>query len=198
MVAPVTKVARAAVRPISRRLPSALLEPYDLESFVADLEAPRRLVLVPEGRTLADDLAFVRSARQRALWPAPPPELGGAIAGLRGSHDEPPGSRPRRSASSALLLEGEVTPDRARRAAAAAAPRDWIVERVQLVRIAAGQLDELRRKGIRWSVLDPVEVVAVLAGESLASARRLWSRLLPSGVPVWVVPERGSKPRRAK
>lgn len=198
MVAPVTKVARAAVGPISRRLPAALLEPYDLESFVADLEAPRRLVLVPAGRTLADDLAFVRSTRRRALWPAPPPELAGAIAGLRGSHDEPQESRPRRTASSALLLEGEVTPDRARRAAAAGAPRDWIVERVQMVRIAAARLEELSRKGIRWSVLDPVEVVALLAGESLASARRLWSRLLPGGLPVWVVPDRRSKPRRAK
>jgi hypothetical protein len=188
VVAPVTKIARSAVRSLARRLPAARLEPYSLESFLADLEAPGRIVLVPAGRRLAEDLEFVRSVRRRVLWPAPSAALAGAIAGLRGSHDDRPGRPPRRSGSSALLLEGDVTPDRARSAAAAGAPRDWIVERVQRVRIREKRLDELRRRGIRWAVLDPVEVVALAARDSFADARRLWGRLLPARVAVWRIP----------
>jgi hypothetical protein len=166
------------------------LVPLSLSRFLSDRNAPARIVLCPAGGSLADDLAFLESARRRALWPAPGIDLWGAIAGLRGSHEEVPESAPRPASgssrrTSALFLEGDVTRASARRAAASGAPRHWIVERVQRVRIPEFDLEELRLLGIRWSVLEPVEVVALVATDALAAARPKWARWLPEGLPVW-------------
>jgi hypothetical protein len=192
LVSPTLAAARESRSSV--RLPGARLVPFSLGSYARDPQAPLRIVLCPAGSSLEDDLRFLREARRGVLWPPPAAEVWSAIAGLRGSHDAPPGgaaAAPGRSGRrSALLLEGDVTLDRARQAAASGAPRDWIVERVQRVRIASVGLDELRRLGIRWSTLEPVEVVALVASARLAGERRRWAKLLPSNVPVWGIAAR--------
>lgn len=187
LVSPTLAAARESRSEV--RLPGARLVPVSLGTYARDPRAPLRIVLCPAGGGLEDDLRFLRQARRAVLWPPPATEVWNAIAGLRGSHDPPP---PRATASpersgrrSALLLEGDVTLDRARQAAASGAPRDWIVERVQRVRIGPKGLDELRRLGIRWATLEPVEVVALVASPALASARSRWRSLLPKDVAVW-------------
>jgi hypothetical protein len=161
-----------------------------LAAFAADPKAPSSVVLCPAGRTVEDDVRFLRDARRAILWPVASAEIWSAIAGLRGSHDAPPaGAPPMRGAKGrhgALLLEGIVTLDRARRAAdSAARPRDWIVERVQNVSISRSDLDALARQGIRWTVLYPVRLVALAASDALIRARARWARLLPPDVAVW-------------
>ncbi len=190
IVGPTAAVARAIVPQLARLLPEAALSAFSLDRFLSDRRAPARIVLCPAGRSVRDDVAFLESARRRALWPRPGGELAGAIAGLRGSHDEqhagpaqPPAGRGRTTA--ALLLEGDVTSARAERAADSGAPRQWIVERVQSVRISPTGLEELRRLGIRWSALEPVEVIALAASPELARAPSRWSSRLPAGVLVW-------------
>jgi hypothetical protein len=192
LVGPDVMIARALRTAVAARLPGARLEPFSLARLARDPNAPLRTVLCPSGTSLAADLEFLRSARRKVLWPTPGADLWGAIAGLRGAHDTAPrGARPpapgRSGRRTALLLEGNVTFDRAQNAASSGAPRDWIVERVQRVRIGESGLQELRRLGIRWSVLEPVEVVALSASASLARARHLWAKLLPSNVRVWVM-----------
>ena len=172
-------------------MPAFSLVSLSLARFLSDRGAPSRVVLCPEGASLPADLAFLESARRRALWPPPGIDLWGAIAGLRGSHEAAPRSAsipgPGRSRrTSALLLEGDVTPAHARRAAASGAPRHWIVERVQRVRISEAGLEELRLRGIRWSVLEPVEVIGVAASPALANSRGRWKGWLPAKVPLWV------------
>jgi hypothetical protein len=196
LVSPTAAAARQSGSGVAPRLRGARLVPVSLARYARDLQAPLRIVLCPAGGRVDDDLRFLREARRAILWPPPVAELWNAIAGLRGSHDSPPEravAAPERSGRrSALLLEGDVTLDRARRAASSGAPRDWIVERVQRVRIASTGLDELRRLGIRWATLEPVEVVALLASPALARARPRWARLLPDGTPTWTL-ARGSR-----
>lgn len=203
IVGPTAAVARAFKPRLARLLPDATLSVFSLDRFLSDRRAPGRVVLCPAGRSVRDDIAFLVDARRRALWPRPGDELAGAIAGLRGSHDErhsapdrPRGGRARTVA--ALLLEGDVTSARAHRAAASGAPRNWIVERVQSVRIPSAGLEELRRLGIRWAALEPVEVVALAASLELALAPSRWASRLPAGVPVWTAPstDRPAKRRR--
>lgn len=173
------------------RLPGARLRPISLARYASDPAAPLKIVLCPAGNSVADDLEFLRAARRAALWPPPTAELWSAIAGLRGSHDAPPSTAPpgaRRG--SALLLEGNLSLPRARRAVSSGAPRDWIVERVQRVRVGRSGLDELRRLGIRWAVLEPVEVVALAASPALARARSRWAKYLPTDVALWTLPSR--------
>ena len=76
----------------------------------------------------------------------------------------------------------------ARRATDSGGPRHWIVERVQRVRIPEAGLEELRLRGIRWSVLEPVEVVGIAASAALADSRARWRTLVPPDVRVWVFP----------
>ena len=189
LVWPTATVARSFEAALARRFHYDRLQPVSLSRFVSDRRAPVRIVLCPAGRSLADDLAFLRAARRRALWPPPAAEVWSAIAGLRGSHDLAPDVAPlppptRSGRRAALLLEGDVTPDRARRAAAAPAPRLWIAERVQRVRLGEALLEELRRTGIRWSVLEPVEVVAVVVSPELTRASSRWSRWIPRAVSI--------------
>lgn len=194
LLGPTTGAARRLASRLQARLPAFSLVPISLARFLSDRQAPSRVVLCPEGVSLSEDLVFLESARRRALWPPPGVDLWGAIAGLRGSHEEAPESAPipgpRRSRrTSALLLEGDVTPAGARRALASGAPRLWIVERVQRVRISEAGLEALRLRGIRWSVLEPVEVIGVAASPGLANSRGRWKRWLPAKVPVWVFPK---------
>jgi hypothetical protein len=195
LVGPTPAAARRFVPLLENRLPGFSLVPLSLARFLSGREAPSRIVLCPAGASLAGDLLFLDAVRRRVLWPPPGVDLWGAIAGLRGSHDDPPrGARaPRPGGSgraSALLLEGDVTPASARRAAASSgAPRLWIVERVQRVRVPEAVLAGLRRQGIRWSVLEPVEVIGLAASPALAAARSRWKRFLPAEVPVWIFPK---------
>jgi len=146
-----------------------------------------------EAHAYESGVAFLKEVRTRVLWPPPGVDLWSAIAGLLGSHEAPPPGAPTPAAgrrrTSALLLEGDVTPAIARRADAAGAPRHWVVERVQRVRIPRSGLESLARRGVRWSVLQPVEVVGIALSPELASARQRWKRLLPPDVPVWVFPK---------
>jgi hypothetical protein len=195
LVSPTLAAARESRSSV--RLPGARLVPISLGNYARDPGAPLRIALCPAAVNLEDDLRFLRDARRGILWPPPAAEIWNAIAGLRGSHDAPPGraagATDRSGRRSALLLEGNVTLARARRAASSGAPRDWIVERVQRVRIASAGLEELRGLGIRWATLEPVEVVALVASPALAAARIRWRSFLPSDTPVWMRMPSGSK-----
>ena len=189
LVGPTSPVARALAVRLAPRLAPFRVSTYSLDRFLADRDAPARIVLCPAGRNVRDDLAFLEDVRRRALWPRPGSELAGAIAGLRGDHDAPvPGHAPRwaaRGRTTALLLEGDVTRDRAGRAVDSGAPRHWVVERVQRVRIPAGGVEELRRLGIRWSAINPIEVIALAASPALTRIPSRWAPRLPAGIPVW-------------
>ena len=194
LLGPTPAAARRLVPRLRRRLSGYTLVPLSLARFLSDRRAPSRVVLCPAGGSLAGDLESWDAVRRRELGPPPGVDLWGAIAGLRGSHDEPPpGARapkPGRShRTSALLLEGDVTPESALRAAASAAPRLWIVERVQSVRLPKGLQERLQLGGIRWSVLEPVEVIGLAATPELAGARARWRKSLPADVRVWVFPK---------
>ena len=194
LLGPTPDASRGFVPRLERRLSAFTLVPLSPARFLSDRRAPSRVVLCPRGASLPADLAFLESMRRRVLWPPPGVDLWGAIAGLRGSHEEPPRDAPtpgpgRSRRISALLLEGDVTPASARRAMALGAPRHWIVERVQRVRIPEAGLERLRFRGIRWSVLEPVEVIGIAASSALASDPGRWRSFLPADVPVWVFPK---------
>jgi hypothetical protein len=123
LVAPTLSRARGAASALERRA-AAGLSPFSLASYLASASAPRQVVLCPAGRSAAEDIAFLRRARDRILWEAPDDVLYGAIAGFLGLPDSldrgPLGRRTRRGAaagrreSEALLLEGIVDRARAR------------------------------------------------------------------------------------
>ncbi len=190
LVAPTLHQARCCAPSVAKRLKRRTLRPFSLEGFLASAEAPDRIVLCPAGKAVAKDLVFLRKARERALWTAPEADLDAAIAGLLGypmaGAARKPSSRGRADLKTALLLEGIVTPARAR-AATTSQIRHWIVENVRRVRLKGKELEKLRRQGIRWSVLQPVRVVAVLASFDLARARARWKSLLPARTLIWVV-----------
>jgi hypothetical protein len=194
VIAPTPALARAAAEFLAGRLEDDLC-PFALPDYLASLRAPERIVLCPSGRSLASDVNFLASARERVLWGAPEETLSGAIEGLRGAPPPAParGSlrrvRPvRRRAgetAAALLLEGAVTPARAR-ALMSQDARLWIVENPRRVRVSPGLMEELRRLGVRWAALEPVSLVALLASPRLARARSRWGHLLPRATPVWI------------
>jgi hypothetical protein len=196
LVGPTLAAAREARFVAASRLPMARFRPVSLARYASDPEAPLKIVLCPTGKSVAEDLEFLRSARRAALWPPPTAEVWSAIAGLRGSHDPPPSTAPPGAArrGSALLLEGNVSLGRARRAVSSGAPRDWIVERIQRVRVGRNGLDELHRLGIRWAVLEPVDVIALAASPALARARSRWTKYLPADAAVWTLPSRSGRP----
>jgi hypothetical protein len=183
--------ARAAVRALASRLPKACLEAFSLAAYLEAPDAPARVILCAARGPAAAGIAFLRASASRLLWPAPPEDLREAIAGLLPLPETPPlrrGRAPRRrnsgEARSALLLEGEVHPARAR-AALAAAAREWIVESVRHVRVGRRGLAALTRAGVRWSSLAPVELAGIYA--AAAVARRL-ERELPRETKVWIMP----------
>ena len=155
-----------------------------LARYSSDRNAPLSIVVCPTGARVRADVAFLENVRRKVAWPPPSEELWSAIAGLRGSHDAPPvgalPTRGRRRRRTALLLEGDVTLERARRAASAGGPSDWIVERVQRVRIGSKERDELESLGIRWAALEPVEVRAIVVTPALLRVRRRWKTWFPA------------------
>ena len=174
-----TRTTRVAIT----RLTHTRCVRMSLARYSRDRAAPLSIVLCPTGAHVQEDVAFLENVRRKVAWPPPSAELWSAIAGLRGSHDPPPaGALPGRGRSrrgAALLLEGDVTLERARRAVASGAPRDWIVERVQRVRGTAEERKQLDRLGVRWSVLAPVEVRAVVVTPLLLRARNRWENWFP-------------------
>ena len=162
------------------------LAPFTLEYFLASRRAGPAFVLDVGGGSTAHAIAFFERVRRRLLWPPPSARLGAAIAGLR----EPPaairGPRPRGTSASGLLLEGTVTPTRARRALRRTElSRDWIVEDPRRVRISDDELAELAREGVRWFALMPLELVAVVAGPALRRRLPRGRNGVPRGTPVW-------------
>ena len=187
----ITRTLRAAID----RLRGLECVRMSLDRYSSDREAPLSIVVCPKGEGVGDDFAFLEDVRRRIAWQPPSSEVWTAIAGLRGSHDTPPaGSLPPGRGSrrrTALLLEGDVTLERAQRAVASGAPRDWIVERVQCVRVRPRERDEIDRLGVRWSVLEPVEVRAIVATPALLRVRRRWAKWF-AGAQVWLAgPDRG-------
>lgn len=195
LVAPTLSRARGAASALERRA-EASLSLFSLAGYLASPSAPRQVILCPAGRSVAEDIAFLRRARDRTLWEAPDDVLYGAIAGFLGLPDSPDrgplGRRTRRRAaagrreSEALLLEGIVNRARARTLLEKTA-RVWIVERPGRVRLDRRTMDGLHQCGVRWRALEPVTVVAVLASPALARARSRWKRLLPAGTRVLVL-----------
>jgi hypothetical protein len=171
--------------------------PAALSAYLADPQAPPRVILCATRGPSARGLAFLARASERLLWPAPPADIDAAIGGLRERDFGRSPGRPARHERlrTALLLEGRVDPNRARAALAAverAGPRDWIVESARHVRVTGAGLAALARAGIRWSALEPVELVAVYVSEDVARALRLRKGTSPR-TPVWVRPRRGRR-----
>ena len=186
LVAPTRTRARTAAAALRRAGVARRFSPWSLDALLRSRAIPEELVLCPAGATVAGDLAFLEEAGARLLWPAPPPPLFNAVAGLIGGVAERPFTRRSPAPTPpALLLEGRVTPARARRALASDA-RTWIVRRAADVRLSPAELSALADRGVRWTVLSPVRVHAVAASPALARSRA-WRRLLPARTPVWVV-----------
>ncbi len=188
------------VRTASRRAPGvaarargAAVEPYSLSSYLGAADPPSRVVLCPAGASLPADVRFLSRIARRLLWPAPPARLAEAIGGLRGEEGTASPARgarrpaPRPRAGMAVLLEGVVDAARAEAALRHPGTRDWIVETPTRVRLGMRRLAALERAGVRWSALEPVEVIAVCASPALARAGKAWRALLPPRTPVWVV-----------
>ena len=173
----------------SRRAPNTRIERFSLDGYLAAGHASDLVALCPRGDDLDADLAFLRAAKARLLWPAPPRDIADAIGGLL--TDAPPATgRPplRRTGplSAALLLEGGVTRGRAH-ASLASPVRLWVVESVRCVRLSDTDLAELARAGVRWAALRPVKIVGLIASPALAKARSRWGRWLGARLPVWIV-----------
>ena len=202
-VGPGRRSAIGAADMVAASLPKARVEAYSLAGYLAATRAPHRIVLCPAGLSTAADLRFLGLAVERLLWPAPPRGLRAAIGGIR-----PHGDRPRREqaqsrsdaqravpgrVASAVLLEGRVGASRALSALAASGPRDWIVESARHVRIPARLHRTLARAGIRWSALEPIELVGLYARPALARTRGKWKALLPARTRVWIAAPRPAR-----
>jgi hypothetical protein len=157
----------------------------------AEPEAP--IVLCPEGRSVAADQGFLRAARRRAFWSAPPGLLRDAVAGLLTlpAPEGPPTAGPRGGPGAAILLEGTVDARRAERASASREPRLWILQDPRRLRIPERLRQRLERRGVRFCALRPLEVAAVVASPRLAAARSRWMGLFPPGTRVLVPAARG-------
>lgn len=196
LVAPTLARARGAAAALEGRLPAGHT-PFSLIGYLTSPRPPRQVVLCPSGRSVTEDIAFLRRLRDRVLWEPPDDVLYGAIAGLLGSRaglpdNGPVGRRARQGRNQgkpeteALLLEGIVDASRAR-ALLDRSARLWIVESPGRVRLDRRMMDHLRQSGVRWRALEPVTVVAVLTSPALARARSRWRSLLPAGVRITVL-----------
>ncbi|MEP6995625.1 MAG: hypothetical protein ABI968_13965 [Acidobacteriota bacterium] len=199
-IAPGGKLTRKIAAEIGAGLPGVDLTVRSISGYLASPGSGRRVLLCPAGRSLSRDLGFLRRAARKLLWSAPTADFRDAIGGLR-TRDVVPRAAPApqsggsaRGLAAALLLEGHVDAARARAALESAAPRDWIVESPRHVHLPERLRHALERAGVRWSALEPVELVAVYAAPALARARAQWKRVLPAGTRVWV---RGSDFRTA-
>jgi len=184
VVGPRHSDARRAAALVARARPGVQLLPMTLPDYLARCGRPPMPVVLagfasgPRSR----DAAFVEAARARLLWQRPSPDAYDAISGLM---TELPARRRKRSAAPAdpgpyLLLEGDVAAARARRVLASPVRR-WIVEHVGRVRISHSRLAALAARGVRWSVLWPVRIVAVVDARSRPPAVR--SRAKTKGKP---------------
>jgi hypothetical protein len=161
------------------------LAPYSLESFLRSRGRVRGVVIEAGDRSPARAVEFIRRVARRLLLPPPSARLGAAIAGLRDTAEEIP-SQATDTGTSGLLLEGAVTPARARRALARSElSRDWIVEDPRRVRIPEEQLEELAREGVRWFALRPIELLAVVAEPGLRRRLRGAGSVIPRSTPLW-------------
>jgi len=192
VIAETLRAARiAASRLAATSRLGAPLTPCTPASYLRREAAPSRVVLCASSRSPGRAASFLRSCAQRLLWPAPPGDLRRAIDGIRsgGGHPRllkrlPPA--PRRRVTSARLLEGRVDGPRAAAALEAGRPLDWIVESPRHVRLTDRQLAALGERGVRWSALEPVELVAVFAPSAPAGSGRGWTRAVGRGVPLWI------------
>jgi hypothetical protein len=194
VVAATAAEARDAAAALPLRTPGSRLVPAALAAYLGDPAAPARIVLCATRGPAGRGLAFLTRASARLLWPAPPADIDAAIGGLRDADHAPRRGGTARGGRlrAALLLEGPVDAFRTRAAFAAvenAGPRDWIVESARHVRLSGPRLAALARAGVRWSALEPVELVAVYAGAAVARSLRgrAW---LPRRTPVWITPGR--------
>jgi len=203
-IAPGGRLSAGAAAALDVALRGAPRTTRSLSGYLASPQASSRVLLCPAGTSLASDLAFLRRAARRLLWPAPPADFRLAIGGIRTPAVlliSAAGRPPRRRAGdtiAAFLLEGIVGPERMRAVLASGAPRDWIVESPRHVALTAERLRVLERAGIRWSALEPVEVVAIYATPGLVRARRRWRRLLPPRTPLWIREAASSRPARPR
>ena len=194
VIAATTAEASQAAAALGTHAPAFRLVPSSFAAYVASFDAPSRVILCATRGPASRSIAFLHRAAARLLWPAPPADIDSAIGGLRESHASPPagpaGSPARRSRPLrvALLLEGKVDRARTRAALASDGPRDWIVESPRHVDVPERALESLARAGVRWSVLQPVELVAIYAAGSVARTLRgrAW---LPAGI-VSITPGR--------
>jgi hypothetical protein len=199
LVAATAAEAQRAARDLGARGSSLRLQPASLSDYLASAEAPARVILCALQADAPRALAFLGRAAARLLWPAPPQDIDSAIGGLHDSHAEPPAAagvsasrrRPDRLRV-ALLLEGRVDGPRTRAALASDGPQDWIVESPRHVGVSERDLASLARAGVRWSVLRPVELLAVYVPESVARTlnRRPW---LPPRTPIWIKKRRAAR-----
>ncbi|HEY6051200.1 MAG TPA: hypothetical protein VIZ58_08115 [Thermoanaerobaculia bacterium] len=198
VVAPTKAAARSAARALSHRLPGARLHPLSEAGFLRT-ETLLPLILAPGAGDAASRARFFDRARARLLWSAPASDLYAAIEGVITTL---PRRRPRSSSaargdlSTALLLEGEVGPDRAR-AALRSPVRHWIVEHPGRVKLSPRALERLRNAGVTWSALEPVHLLgvalAVRSGGSPFRKAALW-RLAPPRIRRAGSPARGGRP----
>jgi hypothetical protein len=131
------------------------------------------------------------------LWPAPASDLyaaiEGVLTGLPRRRERPP-SASSGDFATALLLEGEVGPDRMK-AALASPVRRWIVEHPGRVNLSRADLRRLRDCGVEWSALEPVLLLGIALGGRAGGA--------PNGYPfrkaaVWRITPAGSRARARK
>jgi hypothetical protein len=204
-IAPSGRLSRADQAAIAARVPGAALSVRSISGYCAAPGADSRILICPAGSSVARDLAFLRRAAERLLWPSPSSDFRDAIAGLRAGSARPRLARHRTAAAtrgagetvSALLLEGRVGPARMRALLASRGPREWIVETPGHVELPARWAPRLARAGVRWSALEPVELVALYAAPALARASSRWRTLLPPRTPVWIRPS-ARPPRRRR
>jgi hypothetical protein len=201
-IAPGGRLSRANRDAIAARLPGAELAIRSISGYCATPEVGSRILICPAGSSVSRDLVFLRRAAERLLWPAPPADFRDAIAGLRTEAARPRVARLREAPPeagdtvAALLLEGRVGPARMRALLASGGPREWIVESPGHVELPSRWARQLARAGVRWSALEPVELVAVYAAPALSRLSARWKRLLPPRTPVWLRPS--SRPPRRR
>jgi hypothetical protein len=190
-ITPGGRLERRAAEEISAALRGVARTERSIGGYLEAPRPPRRIVICPSGRSVRNDVAFLRRVKRRLLWPPAPGDFRNAIGGLRTRlapvSAAPPSRFPgERGLTAALLLEGVVGPERARAALAAAPPRNWIVASPRPVRLTPSLGRALERAGIRLWALDPVEVLALYASPALDRAVGQWRRLLPPRTPVWI------------
>lgn len=191
VVAPTRKVARAAAAWLHGDLPEARLHPFTIAGYCARRGAPLPMVLAAVGADPEADRAFFIAARDRLLWPPAARDLYDAIAGVL-THLPARRAAPAQSRgpATALLLEGELTPERARSALRSSA-RHWIVEHVGRVRLGPADIDALSNEGVRWSALQAARLVGIAITGPFNAPRGIF----PAGTRVFRAPEAVNRAR---